>query len=90
MPENANDKAAFPLPAIQQTGNRTKNVRKMFTYFSYIYCNDFTRFCDRKILIYLALFFFYFPWFQSIIYRVSHWKKYKVIFSAEDICFYLC
>ena len=30
MPENANDKAAFPLPAIQQTGNRTKNVRKVF------------------------------------------------------------
>ena len=31
MPENANDKAAFPLPAIQQLGNRTKNVRKVFT-----------------------------------------------------------
>ena len=29
MPENANDKA-FSLPAIQQTGNRTKNVRKVF------------------------------------------------------------
>ena len=29
LPENANDKAAFPLPAIQQTSNRSKNVRKV-------------------------------------------------------------
>ena len=49
LPENANDKAAFPLPAIQQTSNRSKNVRKVPRQFCLFcnFCNFMTNYFDN-------------------------------------------